>query len=235
MNSQSRRLRRRLPWFSPYSSRSAGVQRPRATGRCRPMRASGSTLRAAHRSPASRSWCPSSSKAFRSRRGGRSRSSRRSRCPLECRSSRSDAVSLSPSCVRRAARPLPVEAAISGATFRRPPTSASGPRSPAPTCSMPPSRSRASPTRTRQTTPPPARSRSLRRRTAAKPCIVPNVIRMTPPVARRAILRAGCRLGVTRTALSATVRKGLVMRQTPVARKRVAGGTKVTLVVSLGK
>ena len=71
--------------------------------------------------------------------------------------------------------------------------------------------------------------------TAAKPCIVPNVIRRTPPVARRAILRAGCRLGVTRTALSATVRKGLVMRQTPVARKRVAGGTKVTLVVSLGK
>ena len=54
-------------------------------------------------------------------------------------------------------------------------------------------------------------------------------------MARRAILRAGCRLGVTRTALSATVRKGLVMRQTPVARKRVAGGTKVTLVVSLGK
>ena len=28
---------------------------------------------------------------------------------------------------------------------------------------------------------------------------------------------------------------GLVMRQTPVARRRVAGGTKVTLVVSLGK
>ena len=71
--------------------------------------------------------------------------------------------------------------------------------------------------------------------TAAKPCIVPNVIRRTPPLARRAILRAGCRLGVTRTALSATVRKGLVMRQTPVARKRVAGGTKVTLVVSLGR
>ena len=71
--------------------------------------------------------------------------------------------------------------------------------------------------------------------TAPKPCIVPNVIRRTPPLARRAILRAGCRLGVTRTALSATVRKGLVMRQTPVARKRVAGGTKVTLVVSLGK
>jgi hypothetical protein len=69
---------------------------------------------------------------------------------------------------------------------------------------------------------------------AAKPCIVPDVIRRTPPVARRAILRAGCRLGVTRTALSATVRKGLVMRQTPVARKRVAGGTKVTLVVSRG-
>jgi beta-lactam-binding protein with PASTA domain len=68
-----------------------------------------------------------------------------------------------------------------------------------------------------------------------KPCIVPNVVRKPLAIARSAILKAGCRLGVTRTVSSATVPKGRVVRQTPGARKRVARGTRVTLVVSRGK
>lgn len=65
-------------------------------------------------------------------------------------------------------------------------------------------------------------------------CTVPNLRGRTQATARRAILAAGCRPGPTRTATSATVPRGRVMRQAPVAGRRVARGTPVTLVVSRG-
>ena len=69
---------------------------------------------------------------------------------------------------------------------------------------------------------------------AAATCAVPNVRGKPVAAATRAITRAGCRAGAVRTVRSATVPKGLVVRQTPAAGARVARGTRVTLVVSRG-
>ena len=65
-------------------------------------------------------------------------------------------------------------------------------------------------------------------------CVVPRVVGKTVPAARQAISRAGCRTGTVRRIRSAKVRSGRVIRQAPVAKKRVARGTRVSLVVSRG-
>lgn len=68
----------------------------------------------------------------------------------------------------------------------------------------------------------------------AATCTVPNVKGRAQAAARRAILAAGCRPGAIRTATSTTVPRGRVVRQAPVAGRRVARGTAVMLVVSRG-
>jgi hypothetical protein len=65
-------------------------------------------------------------------------------------------------------------------------------------------------------------------------CIVPKVVGKALVAARRAIVKAGCRTGTVRNVPSATVRKSRVIRQSPAAGKRVARGTKVSLVLSTG-
>ena len=191
MNSQSRAFAGVVPWSSPHSSRSAGVQCPERRGGAgrRPPRARHCGQPTVAGQPFLVSVLV---EAFRSRRG-EFQLSRPSRCRLECLVSVGP-VSLSPSCVKPAARPSPVGAASRGNI-----SSAANPSfraaQPAPTCSTPPS-IEGGPTQTRQTTPPPTVTVGWAP-TAAKPCIVPDVMRRTPG-SWRAILRAGCRLGVTR-------------------------------------
>jgi PASTA domain-containing protein len=65
-------------------------------------------------------------------------------------------------------------------------------------------------------------------------CLVPNVVRRTLAAARTALVRAGCRVGSVRNAPSATVARGRIVSQSPKAGRRVARGTRVSLVVSRG-
>ena len=65
-------------------------------------------------------------------------------------------------------------------------------------------------------------------------CLVPNVVRRSVTAARTAIARAGCRVGPVRTARSVSVARGRIVSQSPKAGRRVARGTRVSLVVSRG-
>ena len=66
---------------------------------------------------------------------------------------------------------------------------------------------------------------------AAPPCVVPNVKGKKVASARRAIVRANCRLGkVTRKRSSK--KRGTVIKQRPAPGKRAASGTKVNLTVA---
>jgi beta-lactam-binding protein with PASTA domain len=66
-------------------------------------------------------------------------------------------------------------------------------------------------------------------------CQVPRVAGRTLPVARRALLRARCRVGRLRYAWSRTVAPGRVISQRPRAGVRLSAGARVALVVSRGR
>jgi beta-lactam-binding protein with PASTA domain len=64
-------------------------------------------------------------------------------------------------------------------------------------------------------------------------CRIPNVKGRTLPQARRAIERAGCRVGALGQRTSKT-KKGLVLAQSPGPGNRVRIGFRVNLVLSKG-
>ncbi|HEX7310419.1 MAG TPA: PASTA domain-containing protein, partial [Gaiellaceae bacterium] len=66
------------------------------------------------------------------------------------------------------------------------------------------------------------------------PCSVPNVKGKTVNAAKRALGRAGCRVGKIRSAYSASVARGRVVAQAPRVRTMLAHGARVDLVVSRG-
>jgi beta-lactam-binding protein with PASTA domain len=66
-------------------------------------------------------------------------------------------------------------------------------------------------------------------------CVVPNLKRKTLAKAKRSIAAAHCRIGKVSKAKSKTVPKGRVIVQSPKAGKKLASGSKVTVVVSRGK
>ncbi len=69
---------------------------------------------------------------------------------------------------------------------------------------------------------------------AAKAMVaVPSVKGMTLSMARSALAKRGCRVGRVRTAYS-RVKKGVTVRQSPAAGRRVVAGTRVSVVVSRG-
>lgn len=70
--------------------------------------------------------------------------------------------------------------------------------------------------------------------TAPRRCKVPNLKRKKTKVARKAVRRTECKLGKVKRRHSRKVPKGKVISQTPKPGKRVAGGAKVTIVVSSG-
>jgi hypothetical protein len=76
---------------------------------------------------------------------------------------------------------------------------------------------------------------ATRRIVIAPPCVVPAVVGKTLAAARAAIMRGHCRTGRVTRAHSTKVRKGLVLAQRPVPGRRLANGTAVALVVSLGR
>lgn len=76
---------------------------------------------------------------------------------------------------------------------------------------------------------------ALVRKTATRACVVPKVKGKTAAAARKAIRRAGCKVGAIRRSYSASIRSGRVVSQSPRAGARRAAGTKVTLVLSKGK
>jgi hypothetical protein len=65
-------------------------------------------------------------------------------------------------------------------------------------------------------------------------CTVQNVLDRTLPTAKRWLTRANCRIGKVRRAYSSS-RKGLIRSQKPRFGAVLPGGSKVNLVVSLGK
>jgi serine protease len=83
--------------------------------------------------------------------------------------------------------------------------------------------------------PPPADPPTTKAPVRARPCVVPQLTGRTIRYARLLIARAGCRVGRVRTAYSTRVVKGRVISQSPLARRRVARGTRVSVVVSLGR
>jgi len=69
----------------------------------------------------------------------------------------------------------------------------------------------------------------------ASKCVVPNVKRKPLATAKRKIVAAHCKTGKVTQAKSATVAKGRVISQKTPAGKKLAAGSKVSLVVSRGK
>jgi glucose/arabinose dehydrogenase len=80
--------------------------------------------------------------------------------------------------------------------------------------------------------PPPARPPT---KPAPKRCVVPNVVRRTLTKARKALAASHCRTGRVNRAWSRKVKRGLVVSQSRRARKSLAHGTKIGLVVSRGR
>jgi uncharacterized delta-60 repeat protein len=66
-------------------------------------------------------------------------------------------------------------------------------------------------------------------------CVVPNVRRKTLAAARSQIRRAHCTVGKARPRHSTRVKKGRVISQTPRPGAKLPNGTRVNLVVSLGR
>ncbi|MGD0573703.1 MAG: PASTA domain-containing protein, partial [Sedimentisphaerales bacterium] len=64
---------------------------------------------------------------------------------------------------------------------------------------------------------------------------VPNIVGMTAAVANTAVVNANLVVGTVTTAYSNTVAAGNVISQTPVAGTKVATGSKVKYVISLGE
>jgi hypothetical protein len=69
----------------------------------------------------------------------------------------------------------------------------------------------------------------------ARACVVPNVKGKTLASAKRALARAGCRVGAIRKVYSRKVKRGRVDSQKPKARTRLHERAKVALVVSRGR
>jgi hypothetical protein len=72
-------------------------------------------------------------------------------------------------------------------------------------------------------------------RNATGLCVVPNVRGKKLPAGRRAISRAGCRVGTVRGVYSSSVKRGRVISQRPKPGAVLSGRGKVDLVVSLGR
>jgi PASTA domain/Divergent InlB B-repeat domain len=70
---------------------------------------------------------------------------------------------------------------------------------------------------------------------AQERCVVPRVKGKRLAAAKRAIARAGCRIGKVRKAFSAKVRRGRVISQKPRPKATIAVTSPVTLTVSKGK
>ena len=66
-------------------------------------------------------------------------------------------------------------------------------------------------------------------------CAVPNLKGTALPRARRAIARAGCRVGKLRRVYSETIKRGRVLSQKPGFGAVLLNGGKVNLVISLGR
>jgi hypothetical protein len=77
--------------------------------------------------------------------------------------------------------------------------------------------------------PPPPRTGQTAR------CVVPRVVGRNLRNARRLIVRSGCRLGRVRRAYSTRVAKGLVLRQSPAAGRRLRRDTAVSVTISRGR
>lgn len=75
--------------------------------------------------------------------------------------------------------------------------------------------------------PPPTLPRRVR-------CVVPKVVGRRLAVARAAIVRRHCRVGAVRRAYS-RARRGVVIRQSPRAGRRLRAGARVSLLVSRGR
>ena len=71
--------------------------------------------------------------------------------------------------------------------------------------------------------------------TVVAPCVVPNVRGKTLSSARRSITAAHCAVGKVTKAYSTKVKSGLVISQSPAAKKTLSPGAKVNLVVSRGR
>jgi beta-lactam-binding protein with PASTA domain len=66
-------------------------------------------------------------------------------------------------------------------------------------------------------------------------CVVPRLKGKTLLAARRALVRANCRLGIVRRSYSTSVRVGRVISQRPAAARRLARYARVNVVLSRGK
>ncbi len=71
--------------------------------------------------------------------------------------------------------------------------------------------------------------------TFAAVCFVPKVSGLKLAVAKPAIMKANCAVGTITRKTSKTVKMGYVISQAPAAGRKLPVGTKVNLVVSLGK
>src|SRR5262249_6411720 len=69
----------------------------------------------------------------------------------------------------------------------------------------------------------------------AKTCTVPNVRHKTLVVAKRAIVKATCRVGKVTAKKSRTVKPGRVISQSVKAARKVPVGTKISLAVAKHK
>jgi beta-lactam-binding protein with PASTA domain len=65
-------------------------------------------------------------------------------------------------------------------------------------------------------------------------CVVPTLRGRTLARARTALKAAGCKLGTVKRSHS-PVKRGRVIRSTPRAKKVLAAGSRVTVVVSRGR
>jgi serine protease len=83
--------------------------------------------------------------------------------------------------------------------------------------------------------PPPPADQPPKRPPSVARCVVPHVIGRTARKARIMIERAGCRMGRVRGVYSVRVRKGFVLSQGPRFGRRLPRGSRVGVVVSLGK
>ena len=70
---------------------------------------------------------------------------------------------------------------------------------------------------------------------ASRPCVVPRLRDKTIPQARSTLRNRNCALGRVTRAYHRTVRRGIVIRQSRPVGTRLAGGARVSVVVSLGR
>jgi beta-lactam-binding protein with PASTA domain len=66
-------------------------------------------------------------------------------------------------------------------------------------------------------------------------CVVPRLKGKTLLAARRALVRANCRLGTVKRSYSVSTRAGRVISQRPATGRRLARYARVSVVISRGK